>query len=324
MPLIKQELGASDQKIVTVNLPNSQFGAASASVADYANEVVVTTSEIKDEPLNIKTEPFDGKHEHISPNKSLVKASPVKSDMKQEAVDGKTGAASSSTASSSSGEIDAQPQIVTPGVATTTRAANGKLVIKFPPEYLRDKLIGVFEAVKNDPDAWAFQAPVDPVSLGLHDYFNIIKRPMDLSTIYQKLCDDFKYSNPQEFVDDMWLMFNNAWLYNKKTSKVYKNCTKLSEIFSECIDPVMREMGYCCGQQFTFSPQVLFCYGNQMCCTIPRDAGYFLYNNTDVTRPNVNCDKYTFCIKCFESVKSETIGIGDDPVQPLFEVPLLF
>ena len=143
---------------------------------------------------------------------------------------------------------------------------------------------------------------------------------MDLSTIRKKLCEDFSYANPQEYVDDMWLMFNNAWLYNKKTSKVYKNCTKLSEIFSACIDPAMREMGYCCGQQYSFSPQVLFCYGNQMCCTIPRDAGYYLYNNTDVTRPNVNCDKYTFCIKCFESVKTDTIGIGDDPAQPLFDV----
>lgn len=115
-------------------------------------------------------------------------------------------------------------------------------------------------------------------------------------------------------------MFNNAWLYNKKTSKVYKNCTKLSETFSSCIDSVMREMGYCCGQQFTFCPQVLFCYGNQMCCTIARDGVYFLYNNTDQTRPNANCDKYTYCIKCFEAIKSESVPIGDDPSQQLIEV----
>lgn len=178
--------------------------------------------------------------------------------------------------------------------------------------------------MQKDPDAWAFQTPVDPEQLGLPDYFKIVKNPMDLSTIYKKLCEDFKYSNPQEFVDDMWLMFNNAWLYNKKTSKVYKNCTKLSEIFASCIDSAMREMGYCCGQHFTFSPQVLFCYGNQMCCTIPRDAGYYLYNNTDQTKPNVNCDKYTFCIKCFEAVKTETIGIGDDPAQNLLEVHILY
>lgn len=33
------------------------------------------------------------------------------------------------------------------------------------------------------PYAWPFYTPVDAVALGLHDYHNIIKQPMDLSTI---------------------------------------------------------------------------------------------------------------------------------------------
>lgn len=31
--------------------------------------------------------------------------------------------------------------------------------------------------------AWPFYKPVDVTSLGLHDYYDIIKHPMDLSTI---------------------------------------------------------------------------------------------------------------------------------------------
>lgn len=31
--------------------------------------------------------------------------------------------------------------------------------------------------------AWPFYTPVDAVALGLHDYHNIIKQPMDLGTI---------------------------------------------------------------------------------------------------------------------------------------------
>lgn len=170
-----------------------------------------------------------------------------------------------------------------------------------------------------ETEASPFHAPVNPDELGLPDYFNVIKKPMDLSTIRSKL-EDGKYTNPQGYVDDVWLMFNNAWLYNKKTSKVYKYCTKLAEIFASCIDGPLKEMGYCCGQQYTFSPQVLFCYGNSMCCTIPRDGVYYLYNNPDQTRPNLNCDKYTYCIKCFESIKVDTVPIGDDPTAPLVEV----
>lgn len=51
---------------------------------------------------------------------------------------------------------------------------------------------------------------------------------MDLSTIGKKL-DSGAYKNPRQFCDDMWLMFDNAWLYNKKSSKVYKYCTKVSK-----------------------------------------------------------------------------------------------
>ena len=58
------------------------------------------------------------------------------------------------------------------------------------------------------------------------DYFDIIKKPMDLSTIKRKL-DTGQYQDPWQYVDDVWLMFDNAWLYNRKTSRVYRYCTKV-------------------------------------------------------------------------------------------------
>lgn len=71
---------------------------------------------------------------------------------------------------------------------------------------------------------------------------------MDLSTIKRKL-DTGQYQEPWQYVDDVWLMFNNAWLYNRKTSRVYKFCTKLAEVFEQEIDPVMQSLGYCCGRK---------------------------------------------------------------------------
>lgn len=82
----------------------------------------------------------------------------------------------------------------------------------------------------------------------LQDYFDIVKNPMDLSTIKRKL-DTGQYQEPWQYVDDVWLMFNNAWLYNRKTSRVYKFCTKLAEVFEQEIDPVMQSLGYCCGRK---------------------------------------------------------------------------
>lgn len=73
-----------------------------------------------------------------------------------------------------------------------------------------------------------FRQPVDPNTLNIPDYFDIIRKPMDLSTIHKKLTTG-QYSDPWEYVDDVWLMFDNAWLYNRKTSRVYRYCTKVSE-----------------------------------------------------------------------------------------------
>jgi E1A/CREB-binding protein len=84
----------------------------------------------------------------------------------------------------------------------------------------------------------------------------------------------------------------------------------------------MKEYGYCCGRKYVFLPFVMFCYGvNGTCCTIPRDGDYFVYNNPDSSRNNLSDDKYTFCKKCFNSVKSEYILVGDDTSQTLVKLP---
>jgi len=72
----------------------------------------------------------------------------------------------------------------------------------------------------------------------LQDYFEIVKKPMDLSLIKRKL-DTGQYPDPWQYVDDVWLMFDNAWLYNRKSSKVHKNCSKVRHFlrlvcFSAC------------------------------------------------------------------------------------------
>jgi E1A/CREB-binding protein len=92
-------------------------------------------------------------------------------------------------------------------------------------------------------------------------------------------------------------------------------------VFTDAIDPVMQKLGYCCGRQYFYFPQVMFCYGNQLCCQIPRDGHYYFYNNPETSRFNLSGDKYTFCAKCFDSVKSDSIFVGDDPALTLVELP---
>lgn len=67
---------------------------------------------------------------------------------------------------------------------------------------------------------------MDPNALGIPDYFEIIKKPMDMSQIKRKL-DLGTYRDPWQFVNDVFLMFENAWVYNRKTSRVYRYCSKV-------------------------------------------------------------------------------------------------
>lgn len=197
---------------------------------------------------------------------------------------------------------DVKPPIPEP--IQSQAADNKKRKCVFKPEELRQALMPTLEKLfRQDPESLPFRQPVDPQVLCIPDYFDIVTKPMDLSTIKMKL-DRGDYSDPWEYVDDVWLMFDNAWLYNRKTSRVYRYCTKLSEVFEQEIDPVMQSLGYCCGRKYTFNPQVLCCYGKQL-CTIPRDAKYFSYQN-----------RYTYCQKCFNDIAGDTVTLGDDPMQP--------
>lgn len=102
-----------------------------------------------------------------------------------------------------------------------------RIVAVFKLDELRQKLMPTLEKLyRQDPESLPFRQPVDPHTLGIPDYFDIVKRPMDLSTIKKKL-DIGQYTDPWEYVDDVWLMFDNAWLYNRKTSRVYRYCTKV-------------------------------------------------------------------------------------------------
>uniref|UniRef100_A0A3P8SCF4 histone acetyltransferase n=1 Tax=Amphiprion percula TaxID=161767 RepID=A0A3P8SCF4_AMPPE len=186
--------------------------------------------------------------------------------------------------------------------SATSAAQNRRKIFK--PEELRQALMPTLEALyRQDPESLPFRQPVDPMLLGIPDYFDIVKNPIDLSTIKRKL-DTGQYQEPWQYVDDVWLMFNNAWLYNRKTSRVYKYCTKLAEVFETEIDPVMQSLGYCCGRKYEFSPQTLCCYGKQL-CTISRDGTYYSYQN-----------RYHFCEKCFNEIQGNSVTLGDDPAQP--------
>ncbi|GAU97486.1 hypothetical protein RvY_08770 [Ramazzottius varieornatus] len=83
---------------------------------------------------------------------------------------------------------------------------------------------------KHSEYAWPFYHPVDVRDLGLDDYFDIIKHPIDLGTIKSKL-DDRQYKNAGEFAADLRLMFTNCYRYNAADHDVHKFGKRLQEVF---------------------------------------------------------------------------------------------
>ncbi|XP_067366492.1 bromodomain-containing protein 2b isoform X4 [Channa argus] len=78
--------------------------------------------------------------------------------------------------------------------------------------------------------AWPFYKPVDAAALGLHDYHDIIKCPMDLSTIKRKM-DCREYRDAQQFASDVRLMFSNCYKYNPPDHDVVGMARKLQDVF---------------------------------------------------------------------------------------------
>lgn len=64
------------------------------------------------------------------------------------------------------------------------------------------------------------------------NYFTVIKEPMDLSTIKQKMIHDETY-NLSQFKDDVYLMIRNCMTYNPEQTVYYQEASKLYSFFKK-------------------------------------------------------------------------------------------
>ncbi|XP_052199900.1 transcription factor GTE6-like [Diospyros lotus] len=83
--------------------------------------------------------------------------------------------------------------------------------------------------------AWPFMQPVDVEGLGLHDYYEVIDRPMDFSTVKNQMeaKDGTGYKNVRDICADVRLVFENAMKYNDEKSDVHVMAKTLSAKFEE-------------------------------------------------------------------------------------------
>eukprot|EP00026_Physarum_polycephalum_P002433 Phypoly_transcript_02439.p1 GENE.Phypoly_transcript_02439~~Phypoly_transcript_02439.p1 ORF type:complete len:769 (+),score=192.19 Phypoly_transcript_02439:134-2440(+) len=80
--------------------------------------------------------------------------------------------------------------------------------------------------------SWPFMEPVDPIKLGIPNYRDIIKEPMDLGTIKSNLDRD-AYSTVNQYARDVRLVFMNALTFNQPGYEIYKMSETLLKIFND-------------------------------------------------------------------------------------------
>ncbi|XP_020245615.1 transcription factor GTE10-like [Asparagus officinalis] len=88
---------------------------------------------------------------------------------------------------------------------------------------------------------WVFNNPVDAVALKIPDYYTVIKHPMDLGTIKNKISSG-AYSSPLGFVADVRLTFTNAMTYNPPGNDVHIMADKLSKFFESKWKPIEKKL----------------------------------------------------------------------------------
>ncbi|KAI9208459.1 uncharacterized protein BJ171DRAFT_471502 [Polychytrium aggregatum] len=79
----------------------------------------------------------------------------------------------------------------------------------------------VLLSLKRHPSSWPFLVPVDPINSDAPDYFDVVKRPMDLSTVAKKFDAD-EYKSCIAFVGDLELIFHACFAYNPPENDIHK------------------------------------------------------------------------------------------------------
>mmetsp|Transcript_9580 Transcript_9580/g.11848 ORF Transcript_9580/g.11848 Transcript_9580/m.11848 type:complete len:1772 (-) Transcript_9580:280-5595(-) len=179
--------------------------------------------------------------------------------------------------------------------------------LQLSPNKLKTKCLEVLKVLQSHQHGWVFNTPVDPVELGLPDYFLVIKHPMDLGTIKKKL-ENGNYHTLEEFEAHVHLTFDNAMLYNQEGSVVHNMAKEMKVKFVSDFDQLKiqlnaeedqkRQNGDACPlcgcEKLLFEPPVFYCNGlNCPSKRIRRNSHYYVGGN----------NQYHWCHHCYGELK---------------------
>lgn len=102
--------------------------------------------------------------------------------------------------------------------------------------YNKQELHAALEVIKKIMKmdaAEPFNAPVNPIALGIPDYFDVIKTPMDFGTICNNLEKGLKYMNSEDVYMDVQYIWENCYKYNNKGDYILELMKRVKKNFSK-------------------------------------------------------------------------------------------
>ena len=97
--------------------------------------------------------------------------------------------------------------------------------------YLKSELLQILQKIEDQHFSWPFREPVDTDEV--EDYLNVVKDPIDLSTMEKRLrkssANDCWYKSKQMMHADLIRMVENCKLYNEKSSTYYECAVNLEK-----------------------------------------------------------------------------------------------
>ncbi|KAK1507696.1 hypothetical protein CTAM01_02808 [Colletotrichum tamarilloi] len=110
---------------------------------------------------------------------------------------------------------------------------SGEITTQQKVEFCSDLL----DRMLSGPGFWTrlvgpFKEPVDPAEDGVPDYFDKVKKPMDLNTVKLKM-SQHQYQTEDEFAADVRQIFENCYTYWKKGDPMWAACEKFQRTFED-------------------------------------------------------------------------------------------
>jgi len=86
-----------------------------------------------------------------------------------------------------------------------------------------------------------FSRPVEWKKMGLLDYPKLIKDPMDLGTVAERVTKTY-YTRLEQFANDIRLVWKNAFIFNAPDSLYFKAAKTLSDVFEKRVEEIEKEL----------------------------------------------------------------------------------